>query len=170
MVNLDWDIQTITPGDYTLQYEITDEAYQHFLDKVYGASGDEQNGVSIGLSLKNYLKTEIEKLLTTKLIDLKSGGGNSNIKISEVKIADIVFAFDNAELIKLLKLRGYYIKYQNFDKMRETERKISILKDEKFRELTKPVEAFITFEEEDGKIVGESFEAQYTFSGKRLPA
>lgn len=53
--------------------------------------------------------------------------------------------------------------------MRETERKISILKDEKFKELTKPVEAFITFEEEDGKIVGESFEAQYTFSGKRLP-
>ncbi len=101
---------------------------------------------------------------------MKSGGGNDNIKISEVKIADIVFAFDNAELIKLLKLRGYYIKYQNFDKMRETERKISILKDEKFRELTKPVEAFITFEEEDGKIVGESFEAQYTFSGKRLPA
>lgn len=170
MVNLDWDIQTITPGDYTLQYEITDQAYQNFLDKVYGASGDEQNGVSIGLSLKNYLKTEIEKLLTTKLRDLKSGGGNDNIKITEVKIADIVFAFDNAELIKLLKLRGYYIKYQNFDKMRETERKISILKDEKFRELTKPVEAFITFEEEDGKIVGESFEAQYTFSGQRLPA
>lgn len=58
--------------------------------------------MSIGLSLKNYLKTEIEKLLTKKLQELKSGGENKNIKISEVKIADIVFAFDNAELIKLL--------------------------------------------------------------------
>jgi len=94
----------------------------------------------------------------------------SNIKISQVKIADIAFAFNNAELIKLLKTRGYYIKYQNFDKMRETEKKISILKDEKFRDLTKPVEAFITFEEEDGSIVGQTYEAEYTFSGKRLPA
>jgi hypothetical protein len=28
---LDWDIQTITPGDYTSQYEITDKAYNWFL-------------------------------------------------------------------------------------------------------------------------------------------
>lgn len=31
MVQLDWDVSTITPGDYTLQYEITDEAYTYFL-------------------------------------------------------------------------------------------------------------------------------------------
>lgn len=34
----------------------------------------------------------------------------------------------------------------------------------------KPVDAFITFEEEDGNIIGQEFEAEYTFSGKRLPA
>lgn len=54
--------------------------------------------------------------------------------------------------------------------MRETEAKISALKDEKFKDLVKPVDAFITFEEEDGSIIGQEFEAQYTFTGKTLPA
>ena len=57
--------------------------------------------------------------------------------------------------------------YQRFDKMRETEKKISQLKDEKFKDLTRPCEAFITFEEEDGSIVGQYFEPEYSFSGKR---
>jgi Calcium-dependent channel, 7TM region, putative phosphate len=60
--------------------------------------------------------------------------------------------------------------YKRFDKMREVEKKISQLKDEKFMDLTKPVDAFITFEEEDGSIIGQYFEAQYSFSGNKLPA
>jgi hypothetical protein len=156
MNQLDWDIQTITPGDYTLQYEITDEAYQWFLENVYRKNRDEENGISIALSLKTYMKAELEKMLTERLHAMKNDPNEdtSNIKISEVKIADIAFAFNNAELIRLLKLRGYYIKFQNFNKMRETEAKISQLKDERFSDITKPVEAFITFEEEDGSIVG----------------
>ena len=35
MKQLDWDISTITPGDYTLQYEITTDAYNHFLNEIY---------------------------------------------------------------------------------------------------------------------------------------
>jgi len=44
--------------------------------------------------------------------------------------------------------------YQRFDQMREVEKQISELKDEKFKDLVKPVDAFITFEEEDGSIIG----------------
>lgn len=47
------------------------------------------------------------------------------IKITEVKIADISFAFNNAELINLLKERGGHIVRQKYDKMREVEAKIS---------------------------------------------
>ena len=43
---------------------------------------------------------------------------------------------------------------QKFDEMRAVEEQISKLKDEKFKNLTKPEEAFITFEEEDGSIIG----------------
>lgn len=48
--------------------------------------------------------------------------------------------------------------YQRFDQMREVEKQISLLKNEKFMDLTKPVDAFITFEEEDGNIVGQFYE------------
>ena len=54
--------------------------------------------------------------------------------------------------------------------MREVEQKISELKDAKFNDLVKPCDAFITFEEEDGGIIAQEFEAEFTFSGKRLPA
>lgn len=47
MNQLDWDIQTITPGDYTLQYEITDEAYHWFLNNVYYPGAYEERGISI---------------------------------------------------------------------------------------------------------------------------
>lgn len=36
------------------------------------------------------------------------------------------------------------------------------------KDLIRPVDAFITFEEEDGKIVAEEFEPQYTFWGTKL--
>lgn len=93
-----------------------------------------------------------------------------SINIREVKIADIVFSFNNAQLINLLKERGQNIMYQRFDRMRQVEQKISQLKNERFKDLTKPCEAFITFEEEDGSIVGQKYEPEFTFSGKRKPA
>lgn len=112
MNQLDWDIQTITPGDYTLQYEITEEAYHHFLNNVYYPGAYEERGISIGGCLKDYMKEHIEKLLTDKLREMRASGQDmSNIKIQEVKIADIVFAFNNAELIQLLKQRGNHIMY-----------------------------------------------------------
>ncbi len=37
-------------------------------------------------------------------------------------------------------------------------------------DLIRPVDAFITFEEEDGKIVAEEFEPQYNFWGTKLPS
>ena len=121
--------------------------------------------------MKAYLKNELERLLTDELRrDQAEGKLASNIKISEVKIADISFAFNNAELIRLLSTRGSHIMYQRYDKMREVEKEISELKDREFKELSKPCDAFITFEEEDGGIIGQRFEPELTLSGRRLPA
>ena len=126
---LDWDIQTITPGDYTVQMEITDQAYQWFLDNIFPQ--DKARGLSTGASLKAYMKNELERILTDKLHEiLSTGSQKSSINISEVKIADIAFAFDNAELINLLRVRGAHIMYQRYDKMREVEQKISEIKNE----------------------------------------
>lgn len=62
MTQIEWDIQTITPGDYTLQYEITDKAFDWFKANVYPE--DSAKGISIGESLKTYLKTKLEEILT----------------------------------------------------------------------------------------------------------
>jgi hypothetical protein len=52
---LDWDVGTITPGDYTMQLEISKDATEYFLENVF-RQGDEANGVSRGLSMKRYMK------------------------------------------------------------------------------------------------------------------
>lgn len=44
------------------------------------------------------------------------------------------------------------------------------LKNANIDDLIRPVDAFITFEEEDGKIVAEEFEPQYNFWGTKLPS
>jgi hypothetical protein len=126
---LDWDIQTITPGDYTVQMEITDKAYNWFLaSEQY--QRDKNRGLSVGESLKTYIKTELEKTLTDKLKEMRQDPtvDTSSINIQQVKIADISFAFNNAELIHLLRERGGHIVSQNYDKMREVEAKITEVK------------------------------------------
>lgn len=121
--------------------------------------------------MKSYIKNEFERVLTDKLFELK-GEGNlpDNIKIDKVKIADIAFAFNNSELINLLRERGSHIMYQRYNQMREVEAKISDLKNQKFNQLIQPCDAFITFEEEDGGIIAQEFEPEFNFTGKKLPA
>lgn len=116
-----WDIETITPGDYTAQMEITEKAFKFFKENIYKRDVERKSDISIGESLKSYIKKELERILTEKLFEMKSDPSNDNIKISEVKIADIVFAFSNAELIQLLRTRGQHIMFQRYDKMREVE-------------------------------------------------
>jgi len=45
-----WDVQTITPGDYSVEYEISGKSYQWFLDNVY--VNEDHKDVSPAFSLK----------------------------------------------------------------------------------------------------------------------
>lgn len=60
------------------------------------------------------------------------------------------FAFDNAELIILLRQRGVFIKTEKWDKMREVEKKIDDLKNKNLEKFTRPVSVFMSFECEEG--------------------
>lgn len=66
MIYLDWDMNTITVGDYSVEYKISEEAYNWFLVNHYNIH-DERAGISQGESLKNYLKREIERILNEEL-------------------------------------------------------------------------------------------------------
>ena len=64
----------------------------------------------------------------------------------------ITFAYDNAELINLLRQRGSFVKFEKYDKMREINNKIDAIKSDrkKLESLNRPVTAFLTFENEEG--------------------
>lgn len=64
--NLEWDVSTITAGDYTVEYKFVEGTYDHFYNHQYLAH-DKSKGISIGESLKNYLIKEFEALLNRKL-------------------------------------------------------------------------------------------------------
>lgn len=155
---------TITPGDYTMQMEITEEMYNHYMTKIHCRHPDDP----VGVRLKEYIKENLEIELNIKLKEMKAPkpklveqegeDDDDNINIQEVRIADIVFAFNNDKLIKLLKQRGQFIMNQKYDKAAEIEKQIMEYKNANLADLIRPVDAFITFEEEDGKIVAEEFE------------
>ena len=57
---LDWDVKTITAGDYTVEMEIQKEMYDKFCSDVFV----EANGVSKATAFKAYLRRELQKRLS----------------------------------------------------------------------------------------------------------
>lgn len=70
--------------------------------------------------------------------------------VTEIKIAKVTMAFNNAEVINLLRDRGTIIKGEQWDKQTEIEAKINDIKNEKFHSLVTPCSVFMTFEREEG--------------------
>ena len=81
------------------------------------------------MSLKSQLKSIIESTLTAELVDggqvkpLHTGTESSEA-LAEIKVADIVFSFNNWKLINALRKRGAQIASQDFDAMRAQEKNI----------------------------------------------
>lgn len=69
-----------------------------------------------------------------------------------VNVADIVFSYNNSDLIHALRSRGSFIALQQFDKAQSQDEEINALFQD-FEKLTRPTAAFITFEEEDARIL-----------------
>jgi hypothetical protein len=123
---LEWDMSTITAGDYTVEIKIPNDAYQQWYDGEYRAGGDFENDVPPAVSLKARLIEDIETCLTEEM----NQGGKAESKrkkkseVDQIKIADVVFSFNNHKLINGLQERGRLIATQNFDAMREKEKEI----------------------------------------------
>lgn len=84
--------------------------YKHYIENHWKRRPE----IPVAVGLKEHIKTHLEKLLNDKLKEMKNkpklaeqvGEDDDHINIEEVKIADIVFAFNNDKVIKLLKQRG----------------------------------------------------------------
>lgn len=64
-------MQTITPSDYTAYYEIHPKAFTYFKNIQFPKYQKKYPNVSIGESLKSYMKKELERILTEKLSELR---------------------------------------------------------------------------------------------------
>jgi hypothetical protein len=142
---VEWDVKTITAGDYTAEMEITPSMWKQFTEVEYPRS--HHGGKTMIEVFRQFIEDIIEERLT-EMPDL----GYEDVAPARIEIAILSFAFNNSELINLLKERGNYIKYENYDKMREIDMKIDELKSnpENLENFTRPVSAYITMEDEEG--------------------
>ena len=140
---VEWDVKTITAGDYTCELTISQGMWDTFCNDIYNNLG----GKTKIASFRDYIQNELEERLT-RLPDL----GYEDPPPDRIKIAMISFAFDNSELINLLRSRGQAIKFEKYDKMREINKKIDDLKSDPITltKLNRPVTAFLSFENEEG--------------------
>ncbi len=138
---VEWDVKTITAGDYSVEIPITKNMWQTFTETIYQAEVMKPKLEQF----RRYFMKEMSRRLS-ELPDL----GYEDEPVEKINIALISFAFDNGELINLLKSRGQAIKFEKFDKMREINKKIDELKTQNIDKFTRPVSAFLTFENEEG--------------------
>lgn len=143
---VDWDVKTVTAGDYTCEFFITKEMYREFEEKYY----DEASPLPKISQFRIYCKDELENRLTA-MPPLGLDGPESMTE--PIRIALITFAFDNARVINWLRERGEHIKVENWDGLEEVNNKIrdALTTDSSLLDqLKRPVSAFVTFESEEG--------------------
>lgn len=105
---VDFDVKTITAGDYTVEFDITDELFDNFSQNYY----DKTNPMPEIAQFKLYLQLELEKRIT-EMPNLNFDGTEEKHE----KIAQITFAYENREVINWLKTRGTYVKSENWPKV-----------------------------------------------------
>lgn len=63
-----WDMLTITPGDYTMQMEITEKMYKYYMEHYHSRHPDEP----VAVKLKEHIKSNLERQLNEKLREMKN--------------------------------------------------------------------------------------------------
>lgn len=144
ITQLDWDMSTVTAGDYTVEFMITKDNYNTWKEMNYEvAGGPKERQISPALALKEFLIEQIEEILDRYLrenpevyseesVEKKKKDKKKKKKkkkrndgsFTETKVADIVFSFNNRELVLALRKRGACIASNDFDGMRDMDKKV----------------------------------------------
>ena len=53
-----WDMLTITPGDYTMQMEISEKMYKYFMKMIHSRQSERP----VAVVLKEYLRSQLEEI------------------------------------------------------------------------------------------------------------
>lgn len=143
---IEWDIKTITAGDYTIEFDIAPSFFQKYLEqendrwqeKMLNEEGTKY--MTPQEAFKDWIMNEME----TRLSDMPDCGMEDE-PVDKVKIAKATMAFKNSEIIHLLRARGAAIKGEKWEDQAKIEGQINDLKTQKLDELTTPCSIFMTF-------------------------
>lgn len=107
LTNIEWDVATVTAGDFSVEYTITPDMYSEFIEVYFSKEPQD----SPGYQFKVFLKDSIENICTDEFKRKKQEDALLNREandkdLDKIEIAEITFAFNNSKLIKLLKKRG----------------------------------------------------------------
>lgn len=146
-----WDLETVTASDYTLEIQLTQGQVHDMRAKIY-ANSFAYSEVSEGYKLKLWLIKRIEDQLN----ELSGGQGG--------KVASIDLTYYNSWLLEGLRNRGNFIKFQQWKEFNEENRRLNDLVADQFKILDAeyryndaektatmfdPISAFVTMETEE---------------------
>ena len=97
----EWDLQTVTASDYTLEIEFDDDQVLQMRRDIYNNSFE--RGKPDGYQMKMW----VIKVVEEELNRLSEGQGG--------KVGDVQFTYYNSWVIEELKLRGEAIKWQDWE-------------------------------------------------------
>ena len=144
---VDWDVKTISAADYTIEFRIHPEMYEHFQEKYL----DDTNPISEIGQFRTYVKDEMESRLTEMpALGIDGPEGDE----MPVKIAIITFAFFNFEIVHNLRKRGIYIGQEKWEKLEKINTKMTdrLHNSQELLDLMQtPVACFMSLETEEGK-------------------
>ena len=109
---IDWDVKTITAGDFTIEFDLSREFWKDWQEKVKPSFLREIDARFRDRSDAQHFRFWIAKEMETRLEQMP------NLEYDEVpcvRIAVCTLAFNNAEIIELLRLRGAAIKAENWE-------------------------------------------------------
>lgn len=144
-------MKTITAGDYTIEFDIEPEFFEEWLDKegeaylerVHRETGKTYNARAD--AFRDWITEEMERKLSL-LPDL----GFEEEPIEQIKIAVTTFAYNNGDVIHLLRERGNCIKSEDWKSMQKVDKKINDIKNSQLEDFTTPCSIFMSFELEEG--------------------
>ena len=146
---IEWDVKTLTSGDYTVEVDLDNDFYPDYrktIEKDWIKSCIER-GLYFDSSVQGF-QAWFRHELETRLLRLPDLGYEDEPNL--VKVAVMTVAFNNADIIDLLKKRGSAIVAQNWDEQRKIEDEIVKVKNANIPRLTNPCYIFISFQNEEG--------------------
>lgn len=143
---IEWDVQTITAADYTVEFTIIPAQFENFKNTFY----DPTNPISEIGQFKLYIRDEMQNRLTSfPNLGYDDDGDN----VAGVKIAMVTFAYDNEKVIKSLLKRGIAIKKESYPKINKINKNIikQLSNDQDLLDkMQTPCAIFMSLETEEG--------------------